>query len=128
MTTTPVSLPTGTPIFQASLAAPSGPINIRNAPSTNASVVGSITSGPKVMEFAEPANYGDWYWISTGAVSGWISKLRGYPTPVRLSLATTQPTPPAISGLTASELEMLAVHFGDIAGIFQKAADREQRI
>lgn len=124
--TTPVSLPAGTPTFQATISAPTGPINVRNAPSTNASVVGSALAGGRVLTFAEPDKYPEWYWVNAGNFSGWINKLRGYPTPLKLTPADIVLTPEPVEGvtLTADELEQLAENFSEIAGIFRGAVLR----
>lgn len=92
-----------------------------------------MSAGGKVLTFADAPQYPDWYWVNVGTFSGWINKLRGYPTPLKIAQVTppTNPVPTPGVSLTDTELESLAEYFSTIgktfeavSGIFRQAALR----
>jgi hypothetical protein len=93
-------------------------VNIRQSPTTAATVVGTLKIEEDVR-FAEPPQYPGWYWVKkqTG-IEGWTSKQGGAVVIEAYPDQTPQPQ------FTKDELKSLAVLHTGIATIFQAAADR----
>lgn len=121
--TTPVPLPPNTPTWQATIIEPAGPINVRNAPSTTATLFGQVSAGPAAYAFAEVSAYPDWYWIETSAFKGWINKLKGFPVPLKLEPVLTELVADPCPWTKEQLLKMANLHT-EMSMIFTEMADQ----